>query len=75
MKALSFGIAAVLMGFLGVYFGLVALAFAIGHLWYDALVHLLLTLVSGALMAIYSGMLALECLIHPKESRSNTDVS
>lgn len=62
MTIVVFGIAAVLLGILAGWFGLTALAFAIGHLWFDALAYTVLTIGSSLLACVYSGLLAIEWL-------------
>lgn len=62
MNVVVFGIAAVVMGVLAGWFGLTALAFAVGHLWFDALAYGVLTISSILLACVYSALLAVEWL-------------
>lgn len=75
MKYLTFGIATLLMAFLAQWFGVAALIFAIGHLWFETLVYTVLTLLSSMMGAIYGALLTLEWLKDRTESPDNSFVS
>lgn len=75
MKYLIFSVATVGLAFLAQWFGLAALVFAIGHMWFETFVYAVLTLLSSGLGAIYGALLALEWLKDREESPNNSSVT